>query len=380
MCMVGLCVISFAAVMVYRTAALPLYCYGLSSTETAAFLAAAEEWSRENGRRIKLVIRNADDIVHASPSKPAIFQLGAASKLAAANYATLSNELYKSLPRSIRETVQRPDAEQGDYYALPLLIDHLEFFKKDNKIPPDSRTGLHDIAMAQEIFASSNTRFAFAFNGSSDTLLLDIIGQMLISAYGKNAYRELCNLSLKNTSAKDISTRMPAFSETLTLLNNWRASGWLHPNWKDFTEQTAEELFRADILSYTAQYLSAHRRVARDVLYQGQSLPFLELRGGTARPIMTAPITAMGLPSTGRWQQETKSLAAFLVRVTTQELLSQRSMLAPVNLSSKAADVQARAVRDNAAIATILQGFSLDGFLNAKQRRAFAAEVRSLLR
>ena len=378
----GIVVIAAAMVMIffYLHEPFPVECIDLSVTEITALQKVINTYQEKVDYKLRLISIDSDNnsskIINTKKGAY-IGYLNENLRQNSDKYGNVPEDLIKRTARSVQSTVRRNN-NSDTYWALPLVMDHLEFFTQQKSVLTEKNgitTPEQVLKLVPEI--DKKTRYQAVIAGKDDDLLLDIIGQIVASTNGYEAYTALCSQSLDVTAPEAFAASQPAFTEAIHILSDWQKSKWLHPNWLDLNVQSSQKLIEMKQALFVIQTLEQHRQIDRSVLTEGKATRFLEV--GTKTRIMTAPTIVGCIPIKGRWVQAAQDFLSWLMSEEGQKVLSQDTGLAPTVLSIAAPDTQAREVRSWASASQIIQGWSKDGFTDKKTRTEFAAKLREYI-
>jgi hypothetical protein len=234
----------------------------------------------------------------------------------------------------------------------------------------------------------------FLIAGADDHLFLDLLGQVVASRGGLEAYRELCGQAKKSGGAvqpvlaavlapspSGAKTGEPPLSlaQLVAEIKDWQTRAWLHPNWWDFTPTDVRQCAQGGQSRLVVQYLHDHREMELSYLENCISLPFL-VKLNAQNQLLVAPLVAGARLKGSRWQDPSAAFLLWLGSAEGQSILARESGEAPTLLAIGAPDIQSRQVRDWTASFRSVQGFSRDGFTDPALMAEFATQLRAEIR
>jgi hypothetical protein len=363
----------------YALKPMPVFFYGLNDTEQEGFKKVILDFGKTNHH--KFVFLNGPTAIsktNAFPQKTvAIFRTGAMANQQSESFTSVNPEILNRTATAVHRLVRREGAS-NEFWAIPLLINNLEFFRRDQAKSPGA-AGVVSISQATALLTEHpGTTHALAMPAADDSLLLDVIGQLTVSSGGLDQYRSLCAQTLLGTPPSNLMGTIPAFNEAMSTLKLWKRTGTIHPNWIDMTTGDISRLLTRNSIDYVIQRLSDHRALSEEALTNSHSGRFLDIAPEDLR-VSTIGTIALAVPKTGRWRNEAERLSAWLSGPEAQNALATQTGLAPTVLRAQAPDLQSRMARQFASEGAAISGWSQDGFTDDKQRSSFAAELRLII-
>ncbi len=156
------------------------------------------------------------------------------------------------LPRAIRQAA----FFEGKYYALPLLLDHFELAWNKELL---RKSGLNEVRSFADLLRSQGELkpgrgWPLVIAGADDRTLLGLIGALIEAEEGAEAWealkKEATRLSPEEFAKSDL------FSNVLSVLSEWRQSGFIHPEWFRIKTGEVEQFLEQGEMLGTTMFLS----------------------------------------------------------------------------------------------------------------------------
>lgn len=283
--------------------------------------------------------------------------------------------------RLLPTTIRNAGATGKTPYALPVLLDHFELAWSKEILARNNATEPKSIPEMLETAQKVKTRRVWPIicAGSRDRDLLLLVGTLLHTQYGLDAYMALVTEIRKGSTFETILAETN-LDDVLETLLSWRRDRLLHPQWLEMTGVDLEAFMKFDNTAFVFLPLSARRELDPKIAEKYASIAVPPEVKASSYPL-TAPVYA-GLRLRNELFADTAEQFLYsLVQEDMQSLLSRESGLAPSNAKTTVPDKQAYEVRYWAAASRVLVPDPVTAAVDDPARLAsFAEEIRTYIR
>lgn len=270
--------------------------------------------------------------------------------------------------------------------CVPILLDHCELdyskevVAKIGKDIPTSYPGfLNYLNQAKQYVFSP-----FFCNGAEEKILTAFVGATVQAIGGEGAYNLLIDELRKGTPFEtllDVNLGVPNFTlrTVLDSLKTWPGEGYTHPAWYNGRGNDLVYFAQDKQIGVFFTYLHDHRNIQYDIISQYDSFVLPPASSTIKFGIIAPAISGMLITDNSNAK---RYLAEFFTS-EAQEILSDKTRLAPVHARAQAYDRQADDVRFWAA--SCPAGAIPDIYNAAFQRnpdgnKKFADEIRNYIK
>ena len=283
--------------------------------------------------------------------------------------------------RLLPTTIRNAGATGKTPYALPVLLDHFELAWSKDILSRNNATEPKSIPDMLEIAKKVKTRRVWPIicAGSRDRDLLLLVGTLLHTQYGLDAYMDLVT-ELRNGSNFDTILSETRLVDVLEALLSWRRDRLLHPQWLEMTGEDLSAFMKFDNAAFIFLPLSARREIDPKIAEKYASIAVPPEVQASSYPL-TAPVYAGIRLRNELFADTAEQFLYSLVQEDTQSLLSRETGLAPANAKTTVPDKQAYDVRYWAAASRVLVPDPATAAVDDPARIAsFAEEIRTYIR
>lgn len=303
-----------------------------------------------------------------------------------------TDQILQGFTISMSQTVQQNEA--GLITAVPFLQDIYEAdFYYNNDSQKNFSSGIETWNHLKSIAstAKGNSASPIIFAGSDNAMVIDLLGVLVESLEGKEAYLEKCRRTYEifQENQWDLASVDPVhnkelkemFSEELKIIMEWKNEGLISKEIWNYTQADVNSFMKNRPVAVAFMTLSAHRTVDQSAIQLYKSLPelseetmtYFPSQIPTSRRSMITPVTAIVPLSQDKFVDYT---IKHLLMPSVQESLGNRTGIAPVLASVNCGDIQSDDARFwVAATQPPLMPMSEEAFCDAMQRMCFVNVV-----
>ena len=232
--------------------------------------------------------------------------------------------------------------------CIPLLLDHCELtFSREVLKKIDREVPMSFKAFSDILNSSSNVVFSpFYCNGADDRLMIDFIGALVMAKGGLTAYNKLIEELRKAESLNSmldikLDGKELTLRSLLDMLKTWPDKGYTHPSW--YNGRGNDLVFFAEDkqLACFFTFLSEHRQISYNIIKNYEASLFPPDVSAENYGLIAPSVCLMLLSDNSNSK---RYVSAFFTQ-EAQEMISDKTSLAPVHLRSQAFDRQADDVR-----------------------------------
>ena len=345
--------------------------YGLDQNLENMLTVHFQKLCEQTGRNFKF--QHIDDTANISVWQLKNYELvimknGKSAELLSEHALELPENLFAAVPNSL----------SADRTRLPFLLDHYEtsFYKTvQNSLNlqlPENYAQLKDYLKAER--SSSLVENPLICAGRDDDELLGFISNTALTLSGSDSYLKIAE-DLSETDGKQIPDSLKT---VLDEIKNMQNEGLIMKNWYDVTiKDILEYYFKERKTGIYHMSLSLHRKVEHLYIKYYKTTDFPAQKGTAKKAITGSQICAFAMNDRFGGIE----LLSALISSASQEELSDRTHLAPVNKKCGAFDAEADDVRYWAASSDkgVLPHLGYAAFDSAKKRSLLAKTIRFYL-
>ncbi|HPA11485.1 MAG TPA: extracellular solute-binding protein [Treponemataceae bacterium] len=298
--------------------------------------------------------------------------------------ASLASEVSapaERIRRLLPTTIRNAGSSGKNVYALPILLDHFELacskaiLSRNNASEPKSISEMLETARK----VKTKRVWPIICAGSRDQDLLLLVGTLMHTQYGLDAYRLLVT-EIRKGSPFDTILSETRLADVLETLLSWRRDRLLHPQWLEMTGEDLAAFMRFDNAVFVFMPLSARRNLDPKTAEKYTSIAVPPEVKASSYPL-TAPVYAGMRIRNELFADAAEQFLYSLVQEEAQIRLSRDTGLAPANAKAPVNDKQAYDVRYWAAASRVLVPDPVTAAVDDPARIAsFAEEIRTYIR
>lgn len=345
--------------------------YGLDQNLEDILTVHFQKLCEQTGRKFKF--EHIDGTANVSPWQLKNYEIvimknGKSAELLAEHALELSETVFNAVPTSL----------SADRRQLPFLLDHYEasFYKTiQNNLNlklPENYSQLKDYLKAER--RSTTVENPSICAGKDDDELLGFISNTALTLSGSDGYLKMAE-ELSETDGKQIPESLKTVLDEIKSMQN---EGLILKNWYDVTtKDILEYYFKERKTGIYYMSLSLHRKVEHLYIKYYKTTVFPAQKDSAKKAVIGSSICALAMNDRFGGNE----LLSALISSESQEELSDRTHLGPVNKKCGAFDAEADDVRYWAASSEkgILPHLGYAAFDSAKKRALLAKTIRFYL-
>ncbi len=260
-------------------------------------------------------------------------------------------EFDSNILNNFPQTIKNTGLHNNKLCAIPLALDHFEI-SYNNKLLRVFGDGNHirDIKQLEEFARFSKekapeSKFPFVVAGGDDSTALLFISAITEALYGKEGYDELI-ADIQNLD------ETPMLDKVLEDIKKWEQAEFIHPNWLEITNDKLLTYIELEKPAVIFMPLSFHRTIPLTDIrqYTTSWIPCaqnLESRSLILPTIIGVPLNNKLIESSNNDSQNINAeiILKKLASQPVQEIITEKTKLAPTHSTAQALDKQASDVR-----------------------------------